>query len=305
MNLFLFFQTNKNILYFLHHNLLLIKVMKLLILYFSGTGNTDYIARYIEKKLQYNSPGIDVLLLSIENCSPEELKEYDIICFGFPVFELNSPKIVRNFLANLSPIQNKGIFIFCTMGLWEGNAIRKIYSPFKKNGYSFLGSMSIIMPGTDGLAMMDKKSKYVKKAMNKNYEILPKVDKFTTRIIEIVKKLSSGEKLDDLSINPPFKIASTIIGPPFHLLYIIMVNIMKKKFYASKDCTFCELCIKNCPVENISIIDKEIVFGDQCVMCLRCIHQCPAEAIQIGKMTLGKFRWHGPVGDFIPKKFVK
>ena len=55
---------------------------------------------------------------------------------------------------------------------------------------------------------------------------------------------------------------------------------------------------------NIINITK-IVFDDHCVMCLRCIHQCPAEAIQIGKMTLGKFRWHGPLGDFKPKKFVK
>ena len=279
--------------------------MKLLILYFSGTGNTEYIARYIEKKLYNNSQIMDISLLTIENCSPEELKEYDIICFGFPVFELNSPEIVKTFLANLSPIQNKGVFIFCTMGLWGGNAIRKIYKPFQKKGYYFLGSQSVVMPGTDDLAMLDKKSKYVKKALEKDYNYFPKLDKFTTRIIDIAKRMSIGEKIEELSIKPPFKIAATIIGPPFHLLYLIMVNFMKKKFYATKDCTFCELCVKNCPVQNISIVDKEIIFGDQCIVCLRCIHQCPAEAIQIGKLTLGKFRWHGPLGDFKPKKFAK
>jgi ferredoxin len=279
--------------------------MKLLILYFSGTGNTDYIARYIKKKLQNHTQIMDISLLTIENCSPDELKEYDIICFGFPVFELNSPEIVKSFLANLTPIQNKGVFIFCTMGLWDGNAIRKIYKPFQKKGYYFLGSQSIIMPGTDGLVMLDKKSKYVKKALEKDYNCFPKLDKFTTRIIDIANRLSSGENIEELSIKSPFKIVATIIGPPFHLLYLILVNIMKKKFYATKDCTFCELCVKNCPVQNISIIDKKIVFGDQCVMCLRCIHQCPVEAIQIGKLTLGKFRWYGPLGDFKPKKFAK
>ena len=278
--------------------------MKLLILYFSGTGNTDYIARYIEKKLHINSQIMDISLLTIENCSPEELKEYDIICFGFPVFELNSPEIVKTFLADLSPIQNKGVFIFCTMGLWGGNAIRKIYKPFQNKGYYFLGSQSVVMPGTDGLAMLDKKSKYVKKALEKDYNYFPKLDKFTTKILDIANRLSSGENIEELSIKPPFKIAATIIGAPFHFLYLIMVNFMKKKFYATEDCTICELCVKNCPVQNISIIDKEIVFGDQCVMCLRCIHQCPVEAIQIGKLTLGKFRWHGPLGDFKPKKFV-
>ncbi len=288
----------------LRHNLLMSNEMKLLILFFSGTGNTDYIAQYLEKKLQNYTQLIEISLLTIENCSPDELKEYDIICFGFPVFELNSPEIIRTFLANLSPIENKGVFIFCTMGLWDGNAIRKNYKPFQKKGYSFLRSMSMVMPGTDGLVMLNKKSRYVKKALEKDFESLPKVDKFTNQIIDIVKKVSSGEKLEDLSIKPRFKIASTIIGPPFHLLYLILVNFMKKKFYATDDCTFCELCVKNCPVQNISIIDKEIVFGDQCVMCLRCIHQCPTDAIQIGKITLGKFRWHGPLGDFKPKNLT-
>ena len=279
--------------------------MKLLILYFSGTGNTDYIAQYIKKKIQAKSQFIEISLLTIENCSPDELREYDIICFGFPVFELNSPEMVRTFLANLSPIQNKGVFLFCTMGFLDGNAIRKNYKPFQKNGYTFLGSMSIVMPGTDGLVMLNKKSKFVKKALEKDYKSLPKVDKFTNRMIDIAKKLSSGENLEKLSIKPPFKIASTIIGPPLHLSYLIMLNFMKKRFYATEDCTLCKLCMKNCPVQNISIVDKKVVFGDQCVMCMRCIHQCPPEAIQIGKLTIGKFRWHGPLGDFKPRNFTK
>jgi hypothetical protein len=33
---------------------------------------------------------------------------------------------------------------------------------------------------------------------------------------------------------------------------------------------------------------------------MRCIHACPQEAIQIGKVTVDKFRWRGPNGDFKP-----
>ncbi len=276
-------------------------LMKILILYFSGTGNTDYIARYIEEKLSNKAELIETSIRTIENCSPEELQEYDIICFGFPIFELNSPDIVKTYLANLLPVQNKGVFIFTTMGFWDGNAVRKAYKYFQKNGYYFLGSMSIVMPGTDGLAMMKRDSGYVKKALSKNYKDLPKVNKFTSNIINVAQKFASGEPLENFSKKPPFKILSVIIGPPFHLLYLIMVKFMKKKFYATEDCTLCGICVKNCPVQNISIVDKKITFGDQCVMCLRCIHQCPVEAVQIGKITLGKFRWHGPLGDFKPK----
>jgi hypothetical protein len=33
---------------------------------------------------------------------------------------------------------------------------------------------------------------------------------------------------------------------------------------------------------------------------MRCIHRCPEQAIQIGKNTVGKFRWQGPKGQFDP-----
>ena len=33
---------------------------------------------------------------------------------------------------------------------------------------------------------------------------------------------------------------------------------------------------------------------------MRCIHQCPQEAVQIGRGTVGKFRWRGSGGDFKP-----
>ena len=41
-------------------------------------------------------------------------------------------------------------------------------------------------------------------------------------------------------------------------------------------------------------------FADHCALCLRCLHACPQEAIQIGRLTVGKFRWRGPKGDFRP-----
>ena len=41
---------------------------------------------------------------------------------------------------------------------------------------------------------------------------------------------------------------------------------------------------------------------EQCVQCGLCVKQCPNEAIQIGKSTVNKFRWKGPMGDFKPSE---
>ena len=45
-----------------------------------------------------------------------------------------------------------------------------------------------------------------------------------------------------------------------------------------------------------------MTFNDTCFLCGRCINQCPQEAIQIGKKTIGKFRWKGPYKSFHPIK---
>ena len=57
--------------------------MKLLILYFSGTGNTDYIARYIEKKLQKFPQIIEVKLQTIENYSINLIIDFQLYVVSY------------------------------------------------------------------------------------------------------------------------------------------------------------------------------------------------------------------------------
>ena len=62
--------------------------MKLLFLYFSGTGNTDYVAHYLAERLD-RAP-VEVELRSIEWQPPEEVTDFDLLAFGFPVYAADS-----------------------------------------------------------------------------------------------------------------------------------------------------------------------------------------------------------------------
>ncbi|MHA1340051.1 MAG: EFR1 family ferrodoxin [Promethearchaeota archaeon] len=301
--------------------------LKILILFFSGTGNTEYIARYIENNLKvliekasnneekkYNQI-VEISRNMLEKFDPNDVLNYDLICLGFPIFELNSPVIVQEFLEKLPNIaigdsqKNIGVFFFATMGFASGNAFRKNYKKIKNKGYIFLGGKSFKMSGSDGLIMMKKEAKYVQNALKKNYESLPKVDEFCNHIFNTLRSILDGKTINQLKIKPHFSILDFLFGWIFHLVYLILIKYMKKKYYADEKCTYCQLCIKICPVNNISLHEengkKRIVFGDKCIFCLRCINQCPAAAIQIGKYTVGKFRWHGPKNDFKPLIMLK
>jgi len=86
--------------------------------------------------------------------------------------------------------------------------------------------------------------------------------------------------------------------------YELFTEPLKRRFYADDRCTRCRLCVRICPAHNIRLDGDRIQFADRCYLCMRCIHQCPQEAIQIGRATVGKFRWRGPKGRFNPLRTV-
>ncbi|MHA1370392.1 MAG: hypothetical protein ACTSRA_11830, partial [Promethearchaeota archaeon] len=181
--------------------------INLLIIYFSGTGNTEYISRYLESTLKREldnaglSRSINIYRVPIERFRIEDIIKHDVIVLGFPIFELNSPEIISNFLINLHDFSIKrmhkktsknmlqGMFFFCTMGIAAGNAFRKNFKHLKGSNYMFLGSTAIKMPGSDGLAMLEESSSFVKKALESDYDNIPKLNKFIDRIKTVMEEL--------------------------------------------------------------------------------------------------------------------
>lgn len=275
--------------------------MRVLILYFSGTGNTDYAARYLHRKLE--SFSVDSELGSIENILPEKSAEFDLLIIGFPVYAGSPPKFFQEYLNLLPNANQKGIFVFCTRAMFTGRAINVIYDQLGRKGYVPLDYEIIGMPGSDGLPFMSKSSRYVQKALNKDYSDLRNVNEFAQRIANIIDELNSGKSIGSINKRKPKEnsLLNRLFQPLWNFGYKFAEKKIKPKFRADEKCTQCELCVKQCPSKNISLNNGSIIFDTHCYMCMRCINQCPSEAIQIGKGTVNKFRWRGPSGKFRPK----
>ncbi|MHA1681658.1 MAG: EFR1 family ferrodoxin [Promethearchaeota archaeon] len=280
--------------------------MNALIIFFSGTGNTEFIARYM--KTRFSEPGSpleDISLASIEQFPAGKLKDYSLIIFGFPVFALEAPRLVTDYIELLEDTGDKFacVFSFNTYGLAGGNANRHVLQHFSKKGFHPLGGLGVKMPGSDGLVMSGENSWYVKRAKKRDFTRLPKVDKFIHFVESRVKELEGGKSLSEFKERKPWSILGFLLGWIFGLFFRRLEKKMKKQFWVDENCVLCGICVKNCPVANIKIIEKKIVFDDRCVLCMRCLNQCPEYAIQIGKLTVGKFRWKGPAGDFHPLQY--
>jgi ferredoxin/flavodoxin len=276
-------------------------LLRILILYFSGTGNTDFVGKYLYRKLESLSVDFDLHISSIENMLPERTNEFDLLIIGFPVYAGAPPEFFVRYINGMPAAAQKGVFVFCTRAMFVGHAIKDIYIQMEAKGYIPLGYAIIGMPGSDGLPFMSQNSKYVQRALSKDYNELREINRLAERINRAIGQINQGTSVITMRSIAPKGIP--LLNQLFQLLWNIGYKFAEKKIklrfrVEGEKCVRCGLCIKQCPAKNISLKNGSIIFDTRCYLCMRCINQCPKEAVQIGKWTINKFRWKGPNGDF-------
>jgi ferredoxin len=276
--------------------------MKVFFLYFSGTGNTDYIAHYLARGILRNlsHSSIEIDFRSIEWQPAESVIDFDLLVVGFPVYAGDSPKLVQDYLVRLPSGKARGVYIFCTKGAFAANSVRHNLQRLAANGYIPLGGGSVLMPGTDGLSMVSKNSLMAHKALEKDFDHLKDADRLVDEIASISSELQDGCPVETLRQSLPSRSGPSFLDRIWTFLYTITENYARSRLDADEQCTGCGICSQICPLGSIEMFNGHPRFADNCALCMRCIHACPQEAIQIGKLTSGKFRWKGPKGDFNP-----
>ncbi len=267
--------------------------MKIAIIFFSGTGNTLFVAEGLRDRLKSLYEVID--LIPVEKVDSYNIEDYDYLLWGFPVYFYSMPKFLKEKISGVKKPVSKVVFLFCTYALYPGNALVNSSKLFKKNGFIPVIAGGVKLPGSDGLVFMKKNSGYVTqiKSMVKNAEL--KIDEMADFIGKNIDTLGDG-KIDRQRICLLTLLLSFLIKAIVAPFFFLIEKYLKKKFYADEKCTLCGICENNCPSGNIKIYDKKVLFSDKCYLCMRCINQCPVEAIQIGKLTIGKYRYRGPKG---------
>lgn len=261
--------------------------MKIALYYYSGAGNTECIAKIVEKTAR--DQGHYATAKRITCDSIDEIEEdFDVLGLGFPVHFRRAPSLTKEFLSKRNG-SNKKIFTFCTKGLYSGDASRELLIEAKQKGFRPIGNFEIYRPGIDSLVLIAKKGTLTEKALKRIYtrNVESKIKKYIAKIT-----INSN---DDFRI-PQKKWYTLIDRATVKKLENFFTNnhrVFVEKFNVRHDqCDLCLLCVNSCPNRNIDIDESRIRFGLNCAFCLRCIHRCPNEAIQIGTITNDKVRYH-------------
>jgi len=238
-------------------------------LYFSGTGNSKYIAELFCSCMKANS-------LSAESYSIEEKHNFgklisssEIIGFCYPIYGSRVPRIMREFVKTyMEFIKNKKLIIFCTQLIFSGDGARVFTDMFPKNFIEVIYAEHFFMPNNIcnffllPTASKGKIKKYLTRAERKMQFVCNNIKK------RIVKKRG-------------FNFISRILGLAQGLFMPIIEKKALDSVRVNNDCTQCRLCVSICPMKNLEYQNGKIVHKHNCTICYRCVNKCPQKAITV------------------------
>ncbi|HWQ75102.1 MAG TPA: EFR1 family ferrodoxin [Syntrophomonas sp.] len=256
--------------------MLIEKRVCLMILYFSATGNSRYIAERIARET--NDETVSLNLLMKENKKDDLISETKPFVFVCPTYAWRLPRVVDDYIRKTVFKGNCKVYFVMTCGGETAGAIRHVKKLCQYKGWDLQGFAEVVMPD--------------------NYIVMfPAIDKATAKnIIEGAKPLINRISVDIHNGNHFSILAqkgiigwleSGLVNGMFYKLFV-----HAKGFHVNETkCVCCGKCAELCPLNNIAITSGKPVWGYHCTHCMACLHRCPTEAIEYKKNTQNKTRY--------------
>ena len=247
----------------------------MLTLYFSGTGNTEYIARSFSRQM-------DAKCLSIEadDDFTREIKAGDTIAFCYPIYGSRVPRIMREFAAkHMSDLSGKKIVILITQMLFSGDGARVFTDLFWDGAIEVIYAEHFRMPNNVGNALIFRKpsDKSIKKHLRKADEKMQTVCHDIRNGIVKKRGFSRFSQILGNVQGKQWQGDSREIYPSTSSVEYKAKTGVKIR----RKCTSCNTCVTICPMKNLESVQGKIKQKGNCVVCYRCINRCPKRAITI------------------------
>lgn len=245
-----------------------------MVLYFSGTGNSRYVAERIAESL-----GDELLSINdrIKTGDYSPVKTNERLVIVTPTYAWRIPRIVRDWLAETDFPCGAQMWFVMTCGSEIGNAAQYNRALCQEKQLTYMGTAQIIMP-ENYIAMFDAPQAEEARQIVANAE--PDIDR-------VISAIAANQAFPQPRNNLYDRFMSGPVNPIFYSFFV-----KATAFTASDACTGCGQCARLCPTNNITIQNGKPVWGGDCTHCMACICRCPAEAIEYGKKSLGKPRYH-------------
>jgi ferredoxin/menaquinone-dependent protoporphyrinogen IX oxidase len=256
--------------------------LKIVIFYFSGTGNTWWASTELKKELEHLNNSVEMYSLENpdllkEGLTAQKIEEAEHIIIGYPVYGSDMPKNMRTFVHKLPKVVNSKKFSsFCTQAGFSGDANIYYKKEITAKGYVFRQSIQINLTtnfNVDMLPFSLSKPAKGKKLEKKKKKASKKIKFFAKRVYKNEEQIEGK------------KVYLKLLGHLQRHFFNKNEDKFSKYFKFFKDrCISCNLCIKNCPTENWYFDESNnLKSHGKCILCFRCYNFCPKHAITFGK----------------------
>jgi ferredoxin/flavodoxin len=275
------------------------------IYYFSGTGNSYVMARYMSAKLKAE-------LISIPKVVGTDKIIIDDNCIGivFPSYLaalVGPPLVVERFIKKIDNIGSLHIFAVCTCGGYECvNALpslKKLNKLIRSCGGRLAEEYSVRLPMNNldyahiPIPIVKDSDVIISKSKSKINDICQCISEKRGTKFGIAKNLFYlfMTTLFRMMQEPILKILAEKAKNPVDtkMKYYELIPLTDKSITVNEQCTGCGTCARVCPVKNIIINEKMPEFQHRCEMCFACDEWCPSGAIQHWSRQQG-VKYHHP-----------
>lgn len=243
-------------------------ILNVQIHYFTGTGNTKYIAELFASVFKKYG-------FSVHEKGMEEgfffNEEADYLIIGFPKYYGYVPLFYMRYLEEqlkLQHVQNKPkVILFCTQAATTRTSFKALVTLFEDYGYPVVWAETF--------------------ALGNNYMIKEKSQ--ATSDMELFARISQAQKRIPVVVDQVLRdITFLEEAEPERAWKAIecakqmdkISHQLMRPFSVEKHCTLCMKCVQYCPMQAIEYTAKgQFIFLTSCVMCVRCVSICPENAI--------------------------
>lgn len=244
-----------------------------MILYFSGTGNSRYIAERLAAHL-----GDALLDMGARIAAGDEsaVQVGGRLAIVTPTYAWRIPRIVRDWLRRTPLVGAGQTWFVMSCGDEVGNADHYNRALCGKKGLLYGGTAQIVMP-ENYIAMFHAPDAPRARQIVARAE--PEIDR-------VAACIAAGETLPSPRLSVADRLKSGPVNPVFYRFFV-----KAKAFTAGEACTGCGRCARLCVMNNITLQNGKPVWGEACTHCMACICHCPAEAIEYGEKSVGEPRY--------------
>lgn len=256
--------------------------MKVLVAYFSQTGNTKSIAEAIFKGVQAVADEADIM--DIRDIDVRILRNYDLIGVGGPAIGAEAD-IVKRFVYSIPLAGGQHAFLFNTHGSLPRRYFPEAIRRMKDREFNVIGWQGYYA----SVHLQCFPSPYYTDG-HPDAQDFADAENFGKEMVERSKRVYAGEfdlipAVPDLEPPKPYKLPHGGVGDER--------GIHGDRKYDPSKCLYpkCTLCIDNCPERFIDFSKEPRQFGskfDKCITneCCYCELICPTGAIYIEKEEL-------------------